>query len=127
MQILQTANPDCHLLPRDIYNARAAINRNPQKVATGLAENRPAIYSKPHQSPEDRIRADLRRELAKAREDMKKMEEEKDKEIGELKTKLEEQQVTIAKFEEFIDICNERVMFQRQRLAGGNGGGGNQA
>lgn len=58
---------------------------------------------------------------------MKKMEEEKDKEIGELKTKLEEQRVTIAKFEEFIDICNERVMFQRQRLAGGNGGGGNQA
>ncbi|KAM5360373.1 hypothetical protein ACJZ2D_013795 [Fusarium nematophilum] len=125
LQILQTENPDCHLLPRDIYNARAAINRNPQKVATGLAENRPAIYSKPHQSPEDRIRADLRRELAKAREDMKKMEEDKDKEISELKTKLEEKEGIITKFEEFIDICNERVMFQRQRLA--NNGGANQA
>jgi hypothetical protein len=123
---LQTENPDCHLLPRDIYNARAAINRNPQKVATGLAENRPAIYSKPHQSPEDRIRAELRREIAKAREEMQEMEEKKDKEISELKTKLEEKEVIIRKFEEFIDICNERVMFQRQRLAGSNGNGANQ-
>ncbi|WKT46219.1 hypothetical protein QSH57_011093 [Fusarium oxysporum f. sp. vasinfectum] len=126
LQILQTENPDCHLLPRDIYNARAAINRNPQKVATGLAENRPAIYSKPHQSPEDRIRAELRREIAKAREEMQEMEEKKDKEISELKTKLEEKEVIIRKFEEFIDICNERVMFQRQRLAGSNGNGANQ-
>ncbi|KIL93517.1 hypothetical protein FAVG1_03498 [Fusarium avenaceum] len=126
LQILQTENPDCHLLPRDIYNARAAINRNPQKVATDLAENRPAIYSKPHQSPEDRIRAELRREIAKVREDMQKMEEEKDKEISELKTKLEEKDVTIKKFEEFIDICNERVMFQRQRLAGSNANGASQ-
>jgi hypothetical protein len=126
LQILQTENPDCHLLPRDIYNARAAINRNPQKVATGLAENRPAIYSKPHQSPEDRIRAELRREIAKAREDMQKMEEEKDKEINELKEKLVEKEGIIKKFEEFIDICNERVMFQRQRLAGSNSNGANQ-
>lgn len=127
LQILQTENPDCHLLPRDIYNARAAINRNPQKVATGLAENRPAIYSKPHQSAEDRIRADLRRELAKAREDLKKIEEEKQKEIDALKAKLEEKEGIIQKFEEFIDICNERVMFQRQRLAANAGGGGSQA
>jgi hypothetical protein len=68
----------------------------------------------------------LRREIAKVREDMQKMEEEKDKEISELKTKLEEKDVTIKKFEEFIDICNERVMFQRQRLAGSNANGANQ-
>lgn len=128
LQILQTDNPDCHLLPRDIYNARAAINRNPQKVATGLAENRPAIYSKPHQSAEDRIRAELRRELAKAREDLKQVEEEKQKEIDALKVKLDEREHTIKKFEEFIDICNERVMFQRQRLLAAQGAGGpNQA
>jgi hypothetical protein len=127
LQILQTKNPDCHLLPRDIYNARAAINRNPQKVATGLAENRPAIYSKPSQTPEDRIRADLRRELIKAKEDLKKVEEEKQKEIDELRAKLDEKDVTIKKFEEFIDICNERVMFQRQRLAANAGAGGSQA
>lgn len=127
LQILQTENPDCHLLPRDIYNARAAINRNPQKVATGLAENRPAIYSKPHQSAEDRIRADLRRELAKAREDLKKVEEDKQKEIDTLKAKLEEKEGIIQKFEEFIDICNERVMFQRQRLAANGTAGGNSA
>lgn len=110
------------MLPRDIYNARAAINRNPQKVATGLAENRPAIYTKPQPSPEDRIRSDLRRELAKAREDLKKVEEEKQKEIDDLKAKLVEKDKIIEKFEMFIDICNQRVMVQRERLAGHEGG-----
>lgn len=130
LQILQTENPDCRLLPRDIYNARAAINRNPQKVSADLAENRPAIYSKPHQSPEDRIRADLRRELAKAREDLKVVESEKQKEIDTLKAKLEEKDKIIEKFEMFIDICNQRVMVQRERLAGPEGSpaaGGNPA
>lgn len=121
LSILQNENPDCHLLPRDIYNARAAINRNPQKVATGLAENRPAIYTKPQQSPEDRIRADLRRELAKARSDLEKFEEEKQKEIDALKTQLAEKEKLIKRFEMFIDICNERVMVQRERLAGTDG------
>lgn len=125
MQILQSEHPDCHLLPRDIYNARAAINRNPQKVATGLAENRPAIYTKA-QSTEDRIRADLRRELAKAREDLGKIEGEKQKEIDALKAELEEKEKIIKKFEMFIDICNQRVMVQRERLGGtdGNPAGG---
>ena len=97
-------------------------------MASGIAENRPAIYTKPQQSPEDRIRADLRRELAKTREEMKKMEDEKQKEIDELKAKLDEKEKLIQKFEMFIDICNERVMVQRERLAGQEGGsatGGN--
>lgn len=121
LQILQNENPECHLLRRDIYNARAAINRNPQKVAAGIAENQPAIYTKTTQSQEDRIRADLRRELAKAREDMKAVEEAKQKEIDELKAKLEEKEVLIQKFETFIDICNQRVMIQRERLSGPDG------
>ena len=128
LQILQTENPDCHLLPRDIYNARAAINRNPPKGSPGIPEERPAIYNKTQQSPEDRIRADLRRELAKAREDLAKMEGEKQKEIDALKAKLVEKDGMIKKFEMFIDICNERVMFHRERLAGPDGsqpGGGN--
>lgn len=122
LAILQDSNPDCHLLPRDIYNARAAINRNPQKVSTGLAENQPTIYTKPQPSSEDRIRADLRRELSKARDDLKKVEEEKQKEIDMLKAKLEEKDKMIEKFEMFIDICNQRVMVQRERLSdrGGN-------
>jgi molybdopterin converting factor small subunit len=121
LQILQTENPDCHLLPRDIYNARAAINRNPAKVASGIAENKPAIYTKPNQSSEDRIRADLRRELAKAKEDLKKVEEEKQKEIDALKAKMAEKDEQIQKFEMFIDICNQRVMVQRERLSGSEG------
>jgi uncharacterized Fe-S radical SAM superfamily protein PflX len=120
---LQHDNPDVPLLPRDIYNARAAINRNPDKVATGLAENRPAIYSKPHPSAEERIRAELRKELAKARDDYTKLKEETDKEIEELKKQLEAKNKTIEKFEMFIDICNQRVMVQRERLSDGSEGG----
>lgn len=115
LEILQQDNPHVPLLPRDIYNARAAINRNPQKVATGLAENRPAIYSKPHPSAEERIRADLRRELAKAREDFDKLKEESTKEIEDLRNKLEEKDKTITKFEMFIDICNQRVISNLQK------------
>jgi len=116
LQILQNENPDCHLLPRDIYNARAAINRNPQKVTSGLAEDRPTIYTKPPQTPEDRIRSDLRRELSKAKEDLKKLEEQRQKDIEALKAQLEEKDKMIEKFEMFIDICNQRVMVQRERL-----------
>lgn len=104
------------LLPRDIYNARAAINRNPGKVNAGLAEDRPAIYSKPHPTAEERIRADLRRELSKAREDLDKIKEESTKKIEELEEKLREKDKVIEKFEMFIDLCNERVMVQRDKL-----------
>jgi uncharacterized Fe-S radical SAM superfamily protein PflX len=120
LDILQQENPEVPLLPRDIYNARAAINRNPEKVATGLAENRPAIYSKPHPSADERIRADLRKELAKAREDYEKLKEESTKEIDDLKKQLDAKDKTIERFEMFIDICNQRVMVQRERLSDGN-------
>lgn len=123
LEILQTENPHVPLLPRDIYNARAAINRNPQKVATGLAENRPAIYSKPHPTAEERIRADLRRELAKAREELDKLKEDSKKEVEALKATIAEKDKVIEKFEMFIDICNQRVMVQRERLEDGSGRG----
>lgn len=80
-----------------------------------MAENRPAIYSKPHPSAEERIRADLRRELAKAREDFDKLKEESTKEIEDLRNKLEEKDKTITKFEMFIDICNQRVISNLQK------------
>jgi predicted phage gp36 major capsid-like protein len=122
LEILQTKNPHVPLLPRDIYNARAAINRNPQKVATGLAENRPAIYSKPHPTAEERIRADLRRELQKVREELDKVKEEKQREIDSLKEKLALKEKDIEKFEMFIDILNQRAMVQRERLSEASGG-----
>lgn len=53
---------------------------------------------------------------------------EKQNEIDALKAKLEEKDKLIKKFEMFIDICNQRVMVQRERLAGVEGGsaiGGN--
>lgn len=116
LEILQSENPHVPLLPRDIYNARAAINRNPQKITAALAEDRPAIYSKPHPSAEERIRADLRRELAKAREEFDKIKGESDKKINELEEKLREKDKIIKKYEMFVDLCNERVMIQREKL-----------
>ncbi len=110
LEILQAENPHVPLLPRDIYNARAAINRNPEKVVTGLAQNRAAIYSKPHPSAEERIRADLRREIQKTRDDYDQLKEDSKKEIEELKEKIREKDKIIEKFEMFIDICNQRVM-----------------
>ena len=59
----------------------------------------------------------MRRELAKAKEDLKKIEDEKQKEIDELKAKMAEKDEQIQKFEMFIDICNQRVMVQRERLS----------
>lgn len=131
LEILQAENPHVPLLPRDIYNARAAINRNPQKITAGLAEDRPAIYSKPHPSAEERIRADLRRELAKAREDLDKIKDENQKKIDELEEKLREKDKIIKKYEMFVDLCNERVMIQREKLNdiddSGNGGSGSRS
>lgn len=124
LTILQQQNPHVPLLPRDIYNARAAINRNPQKVEAGIAEERPAIYSKPAPSPEERIRSDLRRELQKVKDELKKVKEDSKKEVEDLKAKLLEKDKIIEKFEMFIDICNERVMVQRQKLADTGDGNG---
>lgn len=96
-------------------------------MATGLAENRPAIYSKPHPTAEERIRADLRRELAKVREELDKERDEKQREIDSLKEKLQQKAKEIEKFEMFIDILNQRAMVQRERLSevGASGGGSN--
>ncbi|KAL2021079.1 hypothetical protein VTK56DRAFT_7498 [Thermocarpiscus australiensis] len=124
LEILKQNNPHVPLLPRDIYNARAAINRNPQKVASGLAENRAGIYSKPHPSSEERIRAELRRELAKAREDLQKLQEESKKEMEDLKAKLREKDKIIERFEQFIDICNQRVMVSLSNKEDSNRAGG---
>jgi hypothetical protein len=122
LEILQQDNPHVPLLPRDIYNARAAINRNPDKVATGLAENRPAIYSKPQPTADERIKADLRRELAKAKEDLATLTAESKKEVEELKAKIREKDKIIEKFEQFIDICNQRVMVRLSDNNDGNSG-----
>jgi hypothetical protein len=121
LEILQQQNPHVPLLPRDIYNARAAINRNPQKVEAGIAEQRPAIYSKPPPTAEERIRSDLRKELARTKEELIKVKEESKKEIEQLQERIREKDKMISKFEMFIDICNERVMVQRERLNDASG------
>lgn len=103
-------------MPRDIYNARAAITRNPSKVSAALAEDRPAIYSKPKPSAEERLIAELRKELAKVNEELAKVKEENQKKVTELEETVREKDTKIQKFEMFVDICNQRVMFQREKL-----------
>jgi len=122
LEILQQDNPHVPLLPRDIYNARAAINRNPTKVNAALAEDRPAIYSKPHPSPEDRIRADLRKEIQKLAGELDQLRKDSQKEIADLKAKLKEKDQMIEKFEQFIDICNQRVIVRLADNANGANG-----
>lgn len=116
LEILQQDNPNVPLLPRDIYNARAAITRNPTKVNSALAEDPPAIYSKPRPSAEERLISELRKELAKVKEEQAKELEEHQKQVAELEEKVREKDTKIQKFEMFVDMCNERVMFQREKL-----------
>ncbi|CAN8102960.1 unnamed protein product [Discula destructiva] len=116
LEILQQGNPNVPLLPRDIYNARAAITRNPTKVDAALAEDRPAIYSKPRPTAEERLIADLRKEVAKLHEELTKKDEDHQKKLAELEEKVREKDSKIQKFEMFVDMCNERVMFQREKL-----------
>ena len=52
------------------------------------------------------------------------MKEDSQKEIEGLKAEIVKKDKLIERFETFIDICNERVMIQRQRLAGDDGGAG---
>jgi len=65
---------------------------------------------------EEKLRAELRTEVAKAQAENEKIKEEWAKEVEDLKEQLRQKDKMIQKFEMFIDICNERVMVQRERL-----------
>lgn len=71
---------------------------------------------------EEKLRAELRTEVAKAQSETERVREEWHKEREELQEKLRQKDKMIQKFEMFIDICNERVMVQRERLSEADGG-----
>jgi hypothetical protein len=71
---------------------------------------------------EEKLRAELRTEVANAQAEVTKVKEAWAKEVEELKEQLVMKDKQIQKFEMFIDICNERVMVQRDRLAHDEGG-----
>jgi len=127
LEILHRDNPSVRFLPRDIYNARAAIKRDPSRVEATAMEELPTFYKKPPMSFEEKLRAELRTEVANAQAETARVKEECHKEVEELKEKLRAKDKMIEKFEMFIDICNERVMVQRERLADGEGGGSSSA
>lgn len=115
-------NPTVRYLPRDIYNARAAIKRDPSRVEATALESLPTFYKKPPMTFEEKLRAELRTEVANAQAEVAKVKEEWRKDVEHLKEQLVLKDKQIQKFEMFIDICNERVMVQRERLADGEGG-----
>lgn len=116
LEILHRENPSVRYLPRDIYNARAAIKRDPTRVEATAMEELPTFYKKPPMTFEEKLRAELRTEVANAQAEIEKTKEAWRKEVEELKTQLDEKQKMIEKFELFIDICNQRVMVQRELL-----------
>lgn len=87
-------------------------------------EQLPTFYKKPPMTYEEKLRADLRTDLANAQKEIAEMKEKHAKEIEDMKKVIETKDRQIKKFEMFIDICNERVMVQRERLADGETEGG---
>ncbi|KAF4632208.1 hypothetical protein G7Y89_g5919 [Cudoniella acicularis] len=110
LEILHRDNPSVRYLPRDIYNARAAIKRDPSRVEATAMEELPTFYKKPPLTFEEKLRAELRTEVANAQAEVEKVKEDWHKEVEELKEQLRQKDKMIQKFEMFIDICNERVM-----------------
>lgn len=127
LEILHRDNPTVRYLPRDIYNARAAIKRDPSRVEATAMEELPTFYKKPPLTFEEKLRAELRTEVANAQSEVEKVKEEWRKEVEELKEQLRQKDKMIQKFEMFIDICNERVMVQRERLSQAEGEGSSNA
>lgn len=116
LEILHKDNPSVKYLPRDIYNARAAIKRDPSRVDANSLENLPTFYKKPPMTFEEKLRAELRTEVDNARKETAKVRQEWKDEVDRLKEEIQSKDNMIKKFEMFIDICNERVMVQRSRL-----------
>lgn len=81
-------------------------------------EQLPTFYKKPPLTFEEKLRAELRTEVANAQAEVEKVKEDWRKEVEDLKEQLRQKDKMIQKFEMFIDICNERVMVQRERLEG---------
>jgi peptidoglycan hydrolase CwlO-like protein len=84
-------------------------------------EELPTFYKKPPMTFEEKLRAELRTEVANAQAEVEKVKEQWRKEVEDLNEQLRTKDKQIQKFEMFIDICNERVMVQRERLAEGEG------
>lgn len=126
---IQLAQPGARLIARDVYNARAALRREPERDAQIDPGNAPPqIYRRANMTAEERLRDDCRMEVAKIKEELdevrqtsgkelEKLRAESGREIERLRGELREKDKTIEKFEMFIDICNQRVMVQRSRLS----------
>lgn len=67
---------------------------------------------------------ECRMEVEKAKKELAEAREEWQKEVESLKQQLRERDQQIEKFEMFIDICNQRVMVQRERLSDNSGAQG---
>ena len=109
LQRLQHEPSDPGLKARATNNAREAMDCN----LANLRQTRSALQSSPalSKTQSQRVLSKLEAQLLKANGDLKKVGKEKDKEIDSLKQKIKEKDAIIEKFELFIDICNQKVMF----------------
>lgn len=109
LQRLQHGTSDPGLKARAMNNAREAMDwklANPRQTPSAL-QSSPAVS----QTQSHRVLSMLRAQLLKANGNLKKVGKEKDKEIDALKQKIKEKDAIIDKFEMFIDIRNQKVMF----------------
>lgn len=74
----------------------------------------PTFYKKPPLTFEEKLRAELRTEVANAQAETEKAKEEWRKEVEELREQIREKDKQILKFEMFIDVLNERAMARRE-------------
>jgi hypothetical protein len=140
---IQKAHPGAGYLPRDIYNARAALARESDKAgASGSdtpgapnatpdsGDGGPGIYRR-HRiiiSPEEKIKNECRREVNRIKEELETLRAESEREIERLREENRTKDAMIERFNMFIDICNGRVMEQRALLEGpGTAGPGSGA
>lgn len=120
---IQAVQPGTMIIARDVYNARAMLKREPSKFPEIDPELLPPIFTRAKLTSEEKIRDECRVELARANKDLEetrnaleKLRQDTTAIINDLKQKIVEKDKQITKFEMFIDICNERVMAQRERI-----------
>ena len=73
LEILHRDNPTVRYLPRDIYNARAAIKRDPSRVDATAMDTLPTFYKKPPLTFEEKLRAELRTEVDNAQKEVARL------------------------------------------------------
>lgn len=80
----------------------------------------PQFYKKPALSYEEKLRAELRTEITNAHAETASTKEQWQKEVEELKKQIRNKDKQLKRFEDFVDVLNNRAMEKREWLEVGN-------